>query len=132
MYVYENGDVIRFIPVSTGQPVANAFTPPWRGDVGRYWGSGPFLNYENLWSDYMWYLFPGARGSILIHSVPYTWEDGVKVYDQPEALGVAPRSHGCVRISTEDAQWLRRWNPVGVPIEILPWSGEIGPADDSL
>ncbi len=90
------------------------------------------MNYENLWADYMWYLFPGARGSILIHSLPYTWVNGVKVYDQPEALGVEPRSHGCVRISTEDAQWLKRWNPVGVPIEILPWSGEIGPADDSL
>lgn len=131
MYVYEDGIVIRTIPVSTGRPVANAFTPPWRGKVGRYWGSGPFLN-TNLYSDYMWYLFPGARGSILIHSVPYSWNGNEKVYEQPDALGVEPASHGCVRIAPEDAEWLKRWDPVGVPIEITLWSGEIGPPDDSL
>jgi len=131
MLAYEDGIRIRAIPVSTGRPVENAFTPPWRGEVGRYWGGGPFLD-TNLHSDYMWYLFPGARGSILIHSVPYFWEDGVKIYDRPDALGLEPASHGCVRISTEDAQWLRNWNPVGVPIEITPWSGEIGPPDESL
>ena len=131
MRVYEDGVEVRSIPVSTGRPVANAFTPAWRGDVGRYWGSGPFLN-TNLRSDYMWYLFPGTRGSILIHSVPYTWDGDLKIYDQPDALGVEPASHGCVRISPEDAQWLEDWNPVDVPIEITPWSGEIGPPDESL
>jgi len=131
MHVYEDGLEIRAIPVSTGRPVQNGFTPAWRGDVGRYWGSGPFLD-TNLYSDYMWYLFPGARGSILIHSVPYTWDGDLKVYDRPDALGVEPASHGCVRISPEDAQWLQSWNPVGVPIEITPWSGEIGPPDESL
>jgi lipoprotein-anchoring transpeptidase ErfK/SrfK len=131
MRVYEDGAEVRTIPVSTGVPVANAFTPAWSGNVGRYWGSGPFLN-TNLWSDYMWYLFPGARGSILIHSVPYTRKDDTKIYDRPDALGVEPASHGCVRISPEDAQWLETWDPVGVPIEITPWSGEIGPPDESL
>jgi lipoprotein-anchoring transpeptidase ErfK/SrfK len=131
LHVYENGVEIRTIPVSTGKPVANGFTPAWRGEVGRYWGAGPFLN-TNLWSDYMWYLFPGARGSILIHSVPYTRAGQIKLYDQPEALGVEPVSHGCVRISPEDAQWLKHWGPVGVPIEITTWSGEIGPPDESL
>ncbi len=131
MHVYENGAEIRSIPISTGRPVANAFTPAWRGNVGRYWGSGPFLN-TSLWSDYMWYLFPGARGSILIHSVPYIWEGDLKIYDRPDALGVEPASHGCVRISTEDAQWLEGWNPVGTPIEITPWTGEIGPPEETL
>jgi lipoprotein-anchoring transpeptidase ErfK/SrfK len=131
MYAFEDGIEIRAIPVSTGRPVENAFTPAWRGDVGRYWGGGPFLD-TNLYSDYMWYLFPGARGSILIHSVPYTWDGNLKMYEQPDALGVEPASHGCVRISPEDAQWLRTWDPVGVPVEITPWSGEIGPPDESL
>jgi lipoprotein-anchoring transpeptidase ErfK/SrfK len=131
MRVYEDGIEIRAIPVSTGRPVQNGFTPAWRGDVGRYWGSGPFLD-TDLYSDYMWYLFPGARGSILIHSVPYTWDGDLKVYDRPDALGVEPASHGCVRISTEDARWLKSWDPVGVPIEITPWSGAIGPPDESL
>ncbi len=131
MYVFEGGVEIRGIPISSGRPVANAFTPAWRGDVGRYWGSGRFLNTET-WSDHMWYLFPGARGSILIHSVPYTWDGDLKIYDRPDALGVEPASHGCARISPEDAQWLESWDPVGVPIEVTPWSGEIGPPDESL
>lgn len=131
MYIYEDGIVVRTMPVSTGRPVANAFTPAWQGNVGRYWGSGPFLN-TNLYSDYMWYLFPGAWGSILIHSVPYSWDGDRKVYEQPGALGVEPASHGCVRIAPEDAEWLKSWDPVGVPIEITKWSGEIGPPDESL
>jgi hypothetical protein len=131
VHVYESGIEIRAIPASTGRPVANAFTPAWHGDVGDYWGSGPFLN-TNLWSDHMWYLFPGPQGSILIHSVPYTRDGDVKIYDRLDALGVEPASHGCVRISPQDAQWLQAWDPVGVPIEITPWSGTIGPPDDSL
>ncbi len=131
MHVYEDEIEIRTIPISTGRPVANGFTPTWRGDVGDYWGSGPFLN-TSLWSDHMWYLFPGPQGSILIHSVPYTRDGDVKIYDRLDALGVEPASHGCVRISPQDAQWLQTWDPVGVPIEITPWSGGIGPPDDSL
>ena len=131
MHVYEDGMKVRTILISSGRPVANAFTPAWKGKVGRYWGGGPFLN-TDLFSDYMWYLFPGARGSILIHSLPYTWDGDLKVYDRPDALGVEPASHGCVRISPEDAQWLKSWDPIGVSIEITPWSGEIGPPDESL
>ncbi len=130
MHVYENSVEIRNIPVSTGAPVANAFTPPWRGVVGDYWGGGPFRD-NNYWADYMWYLFPGEEGSILIHSVPYLRSGDMKIYDRPDALGVRPASHGCVRISPEEAEWLKTWDPVGVPIEITPWSGEIGPPDAS-
>jgi hypothetical protein len=130
MHVYEDGMKVRTILISSGRPVANAFTPAWKGDVGRYWGGGPFLN-TDLFSDYMWYLFPGARGSILIHSVPYNWDEDRKIYDRLDALGIEPTSHGCVRISPGDARWLESWNPVGVPIEITAWSGEIGPPDPS-
>jgi lipoprotein-anchoring transpeptidase ErfK/SrfK len=130
MHVYENGVEIHTIPVSTGAPVANAFTPPWRGAVGDYWGGGPFRD-TDYWADYMWYLFPGEEGSILIHSVPYLRSGDLKIYDRPDALGVRPASHGCVRISPEEAEWLKGWDPVGVPIEITPWSGEIGPPDAS-
>lgn len=131
LHVYENGVEIRTIPVSTGAPVANAFTPAWRGQVGTFWGGAAFRN-SNLWSDYIWYLFPGEQGSILIHSVPYTRSGESKIYDRPEALGVEPASRGCVRISPQDAEWLAAWNPVGALMEITPWSGDIGPADETL
>jgi lipoprotein-anchoring transpeptidase ErfK/SrfK len=127
MFVYENNIVVRTIPVSTGAPVTNMFTPPWQGIVGDDWGSGPFRNQQ--WADFMWYLFPGPEGSILIHSVPYTIHNNIKVYDRAETLGVQPVSNGCIRISPEDAAWLKSWNPVGVPITITRWSGQIQPPD---
>ncbi len=128
MTVYENGRIIRIIPVSTGAPYENSFTPAWRGVVGPFWGKARFRN-SDLWADYIWYLFPGATGSILIHSVPYVPNGDEKIYDRPEALGVEPASKGCVRIAPEDAQWLAAWNPVGVPIEITPYHGVIKPAN---
>ncbi len=124
MRIFENGHEVRIIPVSTGRPVTNAFTPPWQGTVGDDWGSGAFRN-SGLYSDFMWFLFPGPEGSILIHSVPYQKQGAEKQYDRLDALGVEPVSNGCVRISPEDAAWLKQWNPVGVPIEITRWSGKI-------
>ena len=127
MLVYEGGDLVRTIAVSTGAPYENSFTPAWTGRVGAFWGKAQFRG-TDLWADYIWYLFPGATGSILIHSVPYVDNGDEKVYDRPEALGVEPASKGCVRISPEDAEWLARWDPVGVPIEITRYSGVILPA----
>ena len=51
------------------------------------------------------------------------WSGGGKVYDQPDALGVRPSSHGRIRLSPEEAQWLEAWDPVGVPIQIAAWPG---------
>jgi lipoprotein-anchoring transpeptidase ErfK/SrfK len=126
MQVYENATLIKSIPVSTGAPVEDMFTPAWRGQVGAFWGKAMFRN-TNLWADYIWYLFPGAQGSILIHSAPYTRNGDEKIYDRLDALGVQPASKGCVRISPQDAAWLAQWNPVGVLIEITPWTGDIKP-----
>lgn len=125
MYVYEDGVEVRTIPVSTGAPMTNTFTPAWEGVVGNDWGGGIFRN--SFRADYMWYLFPGPEGSILIHSVPYTQANNVKIYDRLGALGIEPVSNGCVRVSPEDAQWLKTWNPVNVPIKITRWSGPISP-----
>ncbi len=124
MRIFENGREVRVLPISTGKPVTNAFTPPWSGTVGDDWGSGIFRG-TTLYSDFMWFLFPGPEGSILIHSVPYQKVGTEKQYDRLEALGVEPVSNGCIRISPEDAAWLKQWNPVGVPIEITRWSGKI-------
>lgn len=127
MLVYEDSHLIRVIPVSTGAPYEDSFTPAWRGVVGPFWGKARFRN-SDLWADYIWYLFPGATGSILIHSVPYVPNGDEKIYDRLDALGVEPASKGCVRIAPKDAEWLAAWNPVGVPIEITPYHGVIKPA----
>ena len=129
MHVFENGIEVKRIAVSTGRPVTNAFTPAWQGMVGDDWGSGAFRG-TALFSDYMWFLFPGPEGSILIHSVPYRNNNGQKDYDRFDALGKEPVSNGCVRISPEDAAWLKTWNPVGSTIEITRWSGKISDPSD--
>ncbi len=122
MRVYENGDETRTLPVSTGMLTSKTFTRAWQGTVGQDMGA---VSVEGgMHVEQAWYLFPDVFGNILIHSVPYVQQGSARVYDQLEALGVRPSSHGCIRISVEDAGWLRAWNPVGVPIEI---TGPPGP-----
>ena len=116
VHVYEDGVEIRRMPCSTGLPGPQMNTPAWEGVVGEYWGT--FFAYD-VYADEAWYLFK-SLGSILIHSSPYTIENGVKVYQDTEILGVRPASHGCIRLSPEDALWFTEWEPEGVPIVITP------------
>lgn len=123
MRVYENGAEMRTVAVSTGMLTSRTFTRAWQGIVGREMGAVSVDG--GMLVEHAWYLFPDVFGNILIHSVPYVQQGSVRTYDQPEALGVRPSSHGCIRISVEDALWLREWNPVGVPIEIMAPPGPI-------
>ncbi len=58
------------------------------------------------------------RGDSLFHSVP-TKADGK--YNEQEAakLGKTQGSHGCIRLSVPDAQWMEKNLPVGTKIEIV-------------
>lgn len=116
MRVYEDGAEVRLIPCSTGLPGEQTNTPAWQGEVGEYWGT--FFAYD-VYADEAWYLFK-SLGSILIHSAPYTVENGIKTYLELDALGARTASHGCVRISPEDARWFTEWRPEGVPMVITP------------
>ena len=116
VHIYEDGVETRSLPCSTGLPGPQMNTPAWEGVVGEYWGT--FFAYD-VYADEAWYLFK-SLGSILIHSSPYTIENGVKVYQDLEILGVRPASHGCIRLSPEDALWFTEWGPEGVPIVITP------------
>lgn len=117
MYVYENGERIRRIPVSTGKPdQVQTMTPAWEGEVGRYVGT--FFSFD-LWADDAWYLFD-HYGAMLIHSAPYIKEYGEKVYQELDLLGVRPASHGCIRLPPEDSKWFTAWEPEGAHVIILP------------
>jgi hypothetical protein len=107
---------LRELPVSTGDESRGYRTPPWYGLVGKY--EGTFQSF-GVYADEGWYLFED-HGSILIHGAPYKLIDGQKVYEDIEALGVYPASHGCIRLAPEDAAWFTTWNPQGVPLAILP------------
>jgi hypothetical protein len=112
--VYDDGTVIRELPASTGVPPL--YTPAFHGRVGhlvnRIYGYGS-------WADNAWYVFK-AGGNIYIHGLPYETSENTKVYRGRRLLGVRPSSHGCIRLSPEDAEWLTGWDPEGVPILISP------------
>lgn len=114
LYVFEEGALVRDIPCSTGLPDPDSYTPAWTGEVGDYWGT--FFAYE-VYADEAWYLYK-SDGSILVHSLPYTLTNDAKVYQDRDALGVRPASHGCIRISPEDAAWFTSWGPGGVLMTI--------------
>jgi hypothetical protein len=123
MHVYEGGIEVRTLPISTGMFTSKTFTRAWVGLVGRDLGAATVDG--GMQVEQAWYLFPDLFGNILLHTVPYVEQGAVRIYDQPEALGVRASSHGCVRMSIKDAQWLKEWGPVGVPIEITAPPGPI-------
>ncbi len=114
VHIFENDVEIKTFPCSTGMPGRR--TPAWTGRVGHYVGT--FRSF-GTYADNAWYLFD-ATSDILIHSAPYTWRDGQKVYQGLDDLGRKPASHGCIRLRPEDARWLTEWRPEGVPIAISP------------
>jgi lipoprotein-anchoring transpeptidase ErfK/SrfK len=108
--------LLRELPVSTGDESRGYRTPPWYGLVGKY--EGTFQSF-GVYADEGWYLFED-HGSILIHSAPYKLVAGQKVFEDMDALGAYPASHGCIRLAPEDAAWFTAWKPKGVPLVILP------------
>jgi len=114
MYIFTYGELYRTIPCSTGLPTNTTYTEAWEGHVGYHYGT--FYSF-GVYADLAWYLYK-SLGSILVHSLPYNYVDGEKVYEDREYLGVRPSSHGCIRISPEDAEWFTEWNPEGVLMTI--------------
>jgi hypothetical protein len=115
MFVYQNGALIRRIPVSTGKPdEESTMTPAWEGEVGRYVGT--FFAFGTF-ADDAWYLFE-HYGSMLIHSAPYIKQSGRKVYQEVDLLGVRPASHGCIRLPPDESKWFTAWEPHGAHVII--------------
>jgi lipoprotein-anchoring transpeptidase ErfK/SrfK len=117
MTIWEPGKAVRELPISTGDEGQGYYTLAWYGLVGKYWGT---FHAFGTYADEGWYLFDDPTGSILIHSAPYELVDGKKVYEDLDALGNYPASHGCIRLTPDDARWFTAWQPQGVPLVILP------------
>ena len=114
MYIFRRGELLREIPCSTGLPEDDKYTEAWTGEVGEYWGT--FFAFD-VYADDAWYLYK-SLGSILVHGLPYVYQNGYKVYQDRDALGVRPASHGCIRVAPEDATWLTEWNLQGALMTI--------------
>jgi len=119
MHVVNKGTLERVLEVTTGDPEQGWNTPAWFGVIGDYWGT--FEGLGGVMADEGWWLFERG-GNFLIHSLPYTLDTSAqKRYKGWDDLGAAPASHGCIRLSPEDALWFSSWEPAGAPIIILPF-----------
>ena len=122
MHIIRDGKVERILHITTGDPRYGWDTPAWSGVIGHNWGT--FQGRGGVTADDGWWLFNLNGGDYLIHSLPYRLSDaGDKVYEGVDSLGAAPASHGCIRLSPEDAAWFTAKNPQGMPIVILPYTG---------
>lgn len=130
MLIYDGAQLVRALPVSTGWPgIRKTTTPVWSGRIGEYWGS--FESFGTIQDHGYWlftdHLADGSwNGDILIHGAPYhLGPTGQKEYEL-DGIGQSPASNGCIRMEPADADWFTQWNPIGVPISILPFTHGTG------
>lgn len=93
-------DLVRTMVCSTGR----SGTPTPTGTFSS--GTGPgarwhFFKKFNCWAQYAYYI----QGDIMFHSVLYGSKEGSVTRSSVNNLG-SRASHGCVRLSVEDAQWI--------------------------
>lgn len=92
--------LVRTMKCSTGK---NA-TPTPTGTYQSSTGPGARWHYfkkYNCWAQYAYYI----QGDIMFHSVLYNQKDGPVTQSSVNNLG-RKASHGCVRLSVEDAKWI--------------------------
>lgn len=109
MTVYKGENIIRVMPVSGGKktsptPLGNFYTQ----DRGASFWSPRFGEGATYWVRLV--------GQILVHSVPRDNQWRIKE-DEHEKLGL-PASHGCVRLSEENAKWFYENIPRGTLVII--------------
>ncbi|WP_253940168.1 L,D-transpeptidase [Limosilactobacillus reuteri] len=111
--MYSTGGIYKKDP-KTGKlksvtPTGTFYAQQERGDSFFNQSLKEGANYYVSWKNHGEYLF---------HSVP-TKADGK--YNEQEAakLGKTQGSHGCIRLSVPDAQWMEKNLPVGTKIEIV-------------
>lgn len=109
--VWKEGALLREMVASTGLPES-----PTPTGVFRLENRGRFFFSKKYGQGGWWWVSFLNRGEYLFHSVP-TDEKGRIIPEEAEKLG-RPASHGCVRLSLEDAQWFYDQMPEGTPVVI--------------
>jgi len=111
VYVYQGGKLARTMVCSTG----TADNPTPRGEF-RIQNRGTWFFSEKYQQGGRWWVSFHNWGEYLFHSVP-TDREGRILPEEAARLG-QPASHGCVRLSTEDAEWFYHHVPEGAPVII--------------
>ena len=112
MSILSENKVIFSTTVSTG--ASESPTPPGNFVIESERGDF-FYNATSGEGAYYWVSFKD-HGIYLFHSVP-TDENGNEIPQEAEKLGQAC-SHGCVRMSREDAKWFYENIPEGIAVQI--------------
>ena len=105
----EYTDLVRTMKCSTGRK--SSPTP-----TGTFTETGPGARWHyfkkfNCWAQYAFYI----EGDILFHSVLYNKKDGPVTQSSVNHLG-SRASHGCVRLSVEDAKWIYNHCPANTKV----------------
>ncbi len=107
----EYTDLVRTMKCSTGKNE----TPTPKGTYQATTGPGARWHYFKkfeCWAQYAYYI----EGDIMFHSVLYNDPDGPVTQSSVNNLG-RKASHGCVRLSVEDAKWI--WNNCPMKTKII-------------
>jgi len=97
----EYTDLVRTMKCSTGRKGTPTPTGTFTDTApGARWH---FFKKFNCWAQYAFYI----QGDIMFHSVLYNQKGGKVTQSSVNHLG-SRASHGCVRLSVEDAKWI--WN----------------------
>ena len=129
-YVFKSGQLIRTMVCSTGFPNTDDATPLGNfiiDESGTKRGEWFFSKKYNEGAQY-WVGFIG--GTYLFHSVPMDKNQHI-ILEEAAKLG-KPASHGCIRLSLDDAYWFYKNVSDGTALRILadyePVSAKVGAA----
>ena len=102
--------LVRTMKCSTGKDATPTPTGTYQSSTGPGARWHYFKKYK-CWAQYAYYI----EGDIMFHSVLYNEKDGPVTQSSVNNLG-RKASHGCVRLSVEDAKWIYQNCPVQTKI----------------
>lgn len=109
--VYRHGELIREMVASTGTP-----DKPTPAGHFRLQNRGEWFYSRKYQQGAKWWVSFKDWGVYLFHSVPMDAQKQI-IPEEAAKLG-QPASHGCVRLSVEDARWFYETLPQGTPVHI--------------
>lgn len=121
------GDIVRRMICSCGSGGEDA-TPP-----GEYVMKQHYASERTEWyyiKQYDCYVQYPTRfeGPYMFHSLPYAQKDVATIDKEARSQLGEPTSHGCVRLRSEDAEWIARNCPDGTTVRVY----ESGTRDEAL
>jgi lipoprotein-anchoring transpeptidase ErfK/SrfK len=127
LWAYQNSQVVLDTSVTTGIRGVSDFGTDF-GPMKVLWKSHPWTMHSP-WPKGSQYWYPDA----VVQWTTFFTRTGESIHDanwEPDsALGPGSqfnpsyRSHGCIHVPADKAQWMFNWAPVGMPVIVYPGDG---------